>query len=113
MLVRESDEDLYLFSAVSPEWLAPGKTLEGRAAPTNFGPLDFKLESKANELRLSLAGPARNPPRRILVRIPWFFELAAAEADGKPLEAEAGHAVLAPCVRTLVLRGRIKPDAPR
>ena len=28
MLVREYGSDLYLFSAVSPEWLQPGKTIE-------------------------------------------------------------------------------------
>ena len=110
MIVREFDEDLYLLSAVSPEWLKPGKAIEAVDAPTNFGPLSLKLQAAADSLILSLTGPNRNPPKRILVRIPWFFELAEAKADGKPVKAEDGHLVLRPGVRKVTLRGRIKPD---
>jgi len=113
MIVREFNEDLYLLSAVSPEWLKPSKVIEAVDAPTNFGPLSLKLQAADESLTLSLAGPNRNPPKRILVRIPWFFELADAVADGKPLKADDGHLTLSPGVRQVQMRGRIKPDTPR
>jgi hypothetical protein len=47
------------------------------------------------------------------VRIPWFFDLASATADGKPAPVESGHVVLTPAAREVTLTGRIKPDAPR
>ncbi|OHB80853.1 MAG: hypothetical protein A2V98_08300 [Planctomycetes bacterium RBG_16_64_12] len=112
MIVREFGEDLYLLSAVSPEWLKPGKVIETVDAPTNFGPLSLRLEAGEESLSLSLAGPDRDPPKRLLVRIPWFWELAEAEADGKAVEAEDGHLVLGPGVRQLKLRGHVKPDTP-
>jgi hypothetical protein len=112
MLVRESDGDLYLLSAVSPEWLRPGKVLSAARAPSDFGPLTFKLQAAADSLRLELAGPTRNPPKRILVRIPWFFELSRATVDGQPAKVHAGHVVLASGVRQVALAGRIKPDTP-
>ena len=102
-----------LLSAVSPEWLKPRKVIETVDAPTNFGPLSLKLQAADGLLSLSLTGPDRNPPKRILVRIPWFFDLAQAEADGKPLTPKDGHLVLSPGVRQVKLRGRIKSETRR
>jgi hypothetical protein len=61
----------------------------------------------------AMTGPARNPPRQILVRIPWFFELAAAEANGQRLEVQSGHVVVPPGTAEVKLRGCIRADAPR
>ncbi len=112
MLIRESGEDLYLLSAVSPEWLRPGKTLQAIDAPTNFGPLSFTLKALDGSLLLDLEGVDRNPPKRLLVRVPWFFDLASAEADGKAVKAEDGHLVLPSDVRKIRLLGRIKENTP-
>lgn len=113
MLVRESGEDLYLLSAVSPEWLREGRVLAASGAPTNFGPVSFQADASDEGLRLKLAGPTRNPPKRILVRVPWFFDLTRATSDGRPAPVDSGHVVLAPEARQVVLAGRFKPDAPK
>jgi hypothetical protein len=112
MLIRESGEELYLLSAVSPEWLRPGKVIAAARAPSNFGPLSFQVQATTDAIRLELAGPTRNPPTQILVRIPWFFTLASATADGKPATVQAGHVVLAPGAREMILVGRTQPLAP-
>jgi len=112
MLIRESDDDLYLLSAVSPEWLRPGKEIAATKAPTNFGPLTFTVKAAADAVVLNIEPPARNAPRQILVRIPWFFDLAAATVDGQPATVQSGHVVLTPAVRQVTLTGRIKPDVP-
>ncbi len=112
MLIRESDDTLYLLSAVSPEWLRPGREIAATRAPTNFGPLTFTVKAAADSVVLEVEPPGRNAPRQVLVRIPWFFDLATATADGRPAAVESGHVVLAPSVRTVTLAGRIKPDAP-
>lgn len=110
MLIRESGEELHLLSAVSPAWLLPGKTVAATAAPTNFGPLSFRLESAEGSLSLRIDGAGRNPPQRIRVRIPWFWELADAEADGKAATIEAGHVLLPPGNHQIKLRGRSAVD---
>jgi hypothetical protein len=112
MLIRESGDDLYLFSAVSPDWLRSGKEIAADGAPTNFGPLSFKLQAAGDKLRLQLTGPTRNAPRRMLVRIPWFFELTRATADGQPATVEAGHIVLTPQTREGVLVGHFRTGTP-
>ena len=112
MLIRESGEDLYLLSAVSPEWLQPGKVIEATDAPTNFGPLGFKLDATAECLRLHLSAPKRNPPKRVLVRIPWFFTLSSATADGKSALVESGHVLLSPGVRQVILTGSTRHGTP-
>ncbi|NUQ65871.1 MAG: hypothetical protein HUU20_25700 [Pirellulales bacterium] len=112
MILRESGEDLYLFSAVSPAWLQPGKAIEAVDAPTNFGPIRLQLQAQEGSLSLHLAGADRNPPKRILVRIPWFFDLTSASADGKAATVEDRHVVLSPGVREIKLEGRIKAGTP-
>jgi hypothetical protein len=112
MLIRESGDELVLLSAVSPEWMRPGKEIAATKAPTNFGPLTFTVKAAADSVRLSLSAPTRNAPSRVLVRIPWFFDLASATADGKPVPVESGHVVLTPGAREVTLTGRVKPSAP-
>ncbi len=110
MLIRESGEDLYLLSAVSPEWLRPGKVISARQALTNFGPLTFTLTAADDSIEVHISAPVRNAPRQILIRIPWFFDLATATADGKPATIQAGHVMITPGVRTVTLIGRIKAE---
>jgi hypothetical protein len=110
MLVREQGSDLVLLSAVSPEWLRPGKAIEARKSPTEFGPMSFTLRAEDDRLTLQLDPQFRQAPARVLVRKPWFFDLRAAEADGHAVQAAEGHLALAPTARQLVLRGKIKTD---
>ncbi len=62
MLVREYGSDLYLFSAVSPEWLQPGKTIEVVNEPTNFGPMSAALRADGEGLRIDLSHRFRQRP---------------------------------------------------
>jgi len=112
MLVREQANDLVLLSAVSPEWLRPGKSIEVRRAPTNFGPLSYSIRAAEDRLTMTLNPQFRQAPVQIVVRIPWFFELQAAEADGRAIAAAGGQLALAPTTRAVTLRGRIKPGTP-
>jgi hypothetical protein len=98
-----------LLSTVSPEWLRPGKSIEARRAPTNFGPVSFAVRAAEDGLTMRLDPQFRQAPARIVVRIPWFFELQAAEADGRAIQAAGGHLAMAPTTRSVTLRGRIKP----
>lgn len=78
MLVRESfDHDsgapagLHLAMATPREWLAHGKRIVVRDAPTCFGPVSFTIDSEldANRLQINLDLPARTPTRSVTLRL--------------------------------------------
>jgi len=48
MLLREDGEDLRIGQAIPRAWLADGKRVAVRQAPTEFGPTSFVMESKAD-----------------------------------------------------------------
>jgi hypothetical protein len=53
MLVRERGNGLVLMSALSPAWLTPGEVVEVRNAPTELGPVSFRLQVKQGGARLT------------------------------------------------------------
>ncbi len=112
MLVREYQNDLYLFSAVSPEWLKPGKKIEVVQEPTSFGPVSAVLSAAADGWEVKLFHGFRQPPAHVVIRVPWFYEVQAAEADGHALPVNNGKLVIAPDTRQIKVHGRIKPSAP-
>ena len=72
MLVEELDDGGLLLLAATPrKWLANGKAIEIERAPTWYGPLSARVESRVDAgmicAEVSLAGPDR--PRAILVRL--------------------------------------------
>ena len=88
MVLREYNQDLVLFSALSPDWFKPGKKLEAIQAPSNFGPLDLTLSvlPDGQSWRVDLPKTYRNAPAQLLLRIPWFYELKQALVDGRKVE---------------------------
>jgi hypothetical protein len=109
MLVREEGKDLYFYSAISPAWIGAGKKLGMTDEPTTFGPVSAELESTEEGMRISMNNHFRQNPQRVIVRIPWFYELAAATADGKAVKASGTELVVAPETKEILLRGRVKP----
>jgi hypothetical protein len=113
MLVREQGDDLYLYSAVSPEGLQPGKTIVVEREPSAFGPVDARLNATAAGFTVALGVSFRNPPKRIFIRIPWCFQDTSATADGRAIPLSGGAPQVAPGVRRVQVQGRIRADAPR
>lgn len=112
MLVREYGDELHLFSALSPSWLATGKLIEIRDAPTRFGPVRARLSAASDGWRLSLAPRFRQAPARVVVHVPWFYEVTGAECDGRALAADGGKLAVGSQVREIRVRGRIRPGTP-
>jgi len=111
MLVREYRDELHLLSAVSPEWVQPGKTIEVEEEPTVFGPVSFTLAASPTGLEMKLSNRFRQPPRRLLVTIPWFYEVRQATADGRPLAVD-GRLPVPVSTRVLKIAGGIRRDTP-
>jgi hypothetical protein len=110
MLVREYGDELHLFSAVSPEWLQPGNTLSIVKAPTSFGIISATLKSSPEGLSLIINPEFINPPRQLVVHIPWFYEIREALVDGQQVPVDNDAIRITSGIHDISLKGRINPD---
>ena len=76
MLVHEAGDELHLLSAVPDWWLDDGKEIHVERLPTHFGPMNLTVRGKANGVEVKLDSPKRNPPKRIVLRLPKSRPLA-------------------------------------
>lgn len=67
MLVREVAGTLRLGYATPRGWLAPGKRIEVRNAPTSVGPVSYTIESRAQDVLVTVEVPPR--ARRVSLRL--------------------------------------------
>ena len=111
-LVREYKDDLYLFSALSPAWLKPGKSIEIVNEPTEFGPVSAVLTASATGWEVTLSNQFRQAPARVVVRVPWFYQVDGVQVDGRPVKITAGDLVVSASTRDVKVTGRIKPGTP-
>jgi hypothetical protein len=89
MLVSEKDSStLILGQAVPRDWLANGKKIQIKNAPTYFGPLTCTMESKAaaGSLTAHIEISDRNPPSELLIRFrhPQEKQIDTVLVNGKP-----------------------------
>ncbi len=112
MLVREYKNDLVLFSALSPSWLKPGQTVEAVNQPTVFGPVSVILRTEADGLAIKLSNKFRQTPDRIVVSVPWFYDVKQAQADGRPLTVRDARLVIPAAAREVRIKGMIRPGTP-
>ncbi len=112
MLVREAGDTLHLLSVVSPAWLAAGDSVVVRGAPTDFGPIGFRLAAVGDTAAtLTLAARFTRPPAALVVHVPWFVELRGATADGRTAHIRGGELRLSPRTRTVRLTWTRRSDA--
>jgi len=86
LLVREDGDTLWLAAGAPHRWLAPGKKIELRDAPTYFGPVSYRMEATDSEVDARVELPTRNKIRTVwlVVRAPEGRQIRAVEVDGKP-----------------------------
>jgi hypothetical protein len=99
LLVQDCDRDddgqpetLRLLFATPKRWLEDGKTLTVERAPTAFGPVSVRVQSKLaqGELIADLDLPTRNPPKQTLLRlrVPDGWRLTSAKTAEQTLQAD-------------------------
>ncbi|HSW46424.1 MAG TPA: hypothetical protein VLM89_12725 [Phycisphaerae bacterium] len=71
MFIREVGDDIFLGQAIPRDWLQDGRTAGIDRAPSRFGPLSVRFESRAanGEIKVTVVPPDRNRPKSIFIRI--------------------------------------------
>jgi hypothetical protein len=67
-------------------WLAPGKAIAVREAPTSFGPLSYEINAAEGRIDATVEVPSRRPPvtLKLRLRVPAGHRVVAVRVDGKP-----------------------------
>jgi hypothetical protein len=67
-------------------WLAEGKSVAVREAPTSFGPLSYELNAASGQINGTVEVPSRRPPGsvRLRLRVPAGQTVVAARVNGRP-----------------------------
>lgn len=83
MVYCELEDRISLLQCVPSKWLAPGKTISVRNAPTYFGNLDFKAAVDASGKLLNIGIAMKTPPKEgFLLNIPKDLTIISVNADG-------------------------------
>jgi hypothetical protein len=92
LLVQERENDLWLLPFAPAEWLAPGRGVTVTNAPTRFGPISFKVESRASDgvAQVQIDTSKLKGPGRVLVRLrgPEASPLRSASVNEKESRVE-------------------------
>jgi len=89
LLLTERGDELWLAPFVPREWFADGRHLSVQGAPTRFGPVGYRIESRLaeHEVDVTLDPPTRTPPRAIVLRVraPDRAPIRSVTADGREI----------------------------
>lgn len=97
LLLWEDGDELWLARGAPRAWLEAGKSFEISRAPTRFGKAGFRIESGegARSIRATVDLPARDPPRRVWLRLrhpegkrPRRVSILAGEAPAERILGE-------------------------
>jgi hypothetical protein len=99
LLVQDWDMDedgrpdtLRLFFATPQRWLEDGQTIKVERAPTDFGPVSMKMESRLSqgEVVAEVDLPERNKPAKTLLRarVPAGWKVVAAKCGERSLRVD-------------------------
>jgi hypothetical protein len=106
-------DTLRLFFATPKRWLEDGKVIQLDRAPTAFGPVSVRMESKLSqhEVTAEVELPQRNQPRRILLRarVPDGWKIVSAQSGSTSLKVDkTGAADLSTLKGTVLISFKAK-----
>lgn len=106
MIFREDYDRLVLLGCVPGEWLARGKAISVKNAPTYFGDMDLSFESSSSENLITVKIKATGTPRNgYLLNLPGGMTVKSVEIDGAKSDKFRGNAVeLPPSAKTILVR---------
>ena len=83
MLVHETASGVQLAFATPRGWLAPGKRIAVRDAPTRFGAVSYDLEARNRAIEGNVEAPA-HAKLELRLRLPAGERIASVRVNGRP-----------------------------
>ncbi len=71
MLFMDSEKRLDVLPLPRPEWFNPGSEIAVQAAPSRFGPVNFRVSSSANEVQFRFTELPKFVPPEIALNLPF------------------------------------------
>lgn len=113
MFVREQGDDLHLLSAISPDWVTPGKEMRVSNAPTNFGTVNLTLHIVSpTSATLTLHDAFVKAPADLVLHLPWFMKTNGVVVDGVSIPVRSGSVRLPVNARTVKIDWQKRASAP-
>ena len=111
-------ESLRLLFATPRHWLEDGKTIRVERAPTAFGEVSLRVESKLarGEVLAQIHLPERNPARQswLRLRLPEGWKIQSARVEGRTLSVDDdGTMALSGLTARHTIRCQVKPAPAR
>lgn len=101
--INEDLRDLYLFSAVSPEWIKDGDEIIINNMPTEMGPVSASMKSLFTGAIIKVSNNFHRQPNRIAIPIPYFVELTDVQHNASKYEDKNGIMYFSPDVSDINL----------
>lgn len=108
--LSERDRDLHLYSLLSPAWIETGKKVAIRNAPTEMGRVSSILSSACDGAELAVEGDFHQPPRYIVLRIPYTVELDSFTSDASQAFEKNRLIYFTPDITRASIKWHEKPD---
>ncbi len=120
MLVQEEGDELVIGRGIPRDWLASGKAIEIRNAPTYFGLVSFTIETgdEGRKTRVRIEPPKRTAPRTIRLAFRHLDDARPTEmrVNGGAIDVGAKGFLRVPCLPERmdveILRGAIVQPRP-
>lgn len=103
--------ELWLFHALSPAWVIPGKHVAIKNAPTEFGKISASISFDNSGAQVTINSTFHENPSCIRLRLPYFKAFNSLKTDAKTSRIEGNCIILSPDVKTIRINWRDKPSA--
>ena len=80
--------------------------------PTEFGPVSAILRVTSDGWTIDFSNNFRQAPKRLVIRLPWFYQVDHVTADGVEMNARSGELTVPVAVRQISVTGKVKADTP-
>ncbi len=101
--INENLRNLFLFSAISPEWVKEGDEILIENMPTEMGLVSASLKSVAKGAQIRITNNFHRAPNSIAIPIPYFVKLKEVRHNAKEYELKNGIMFFSPDVSEIDL----------
>ncbi len=105
---------LHLLSVLSPDWIGAGKPIFVTSVPTDFGTVSLTLDQPSDSsATLHIDSNWVEPPKHIILHLPWFMKITSVAADGKDVSVSNDAVALPSGTRMVRIAWSRRQDAPK